>query len=28
VDVLAPGVDRRTNYFTARTITVGLNINF
>jgi TonB-linked SusC/RagA family outer membrane protein len=27
-DVLAPGVDRRINYFTARTVTLGLNINF
>ncbi len=27
-DVLAPGVDRRYNYFQARTITLGLNINF
>ena len=27
-NVLAPGIDRRTNYFTARTITLGLNINF
>ena len=27
-NVLAPGIDRRTNYFTARTVTIGLNINF
>lgn len=27
-DVLAPGVDRRYNYFASRTITLGLNINF
>lgn len=25
---LAPGVDRRNSYFTARTITLGLNVNF
>jgi len=25
---LAPGVDRRNNYFAARTITLGVNINF
>ena len=25
---LAPGIDRRNSYFTARTITVGLNVNF
>jgi iron complex outermembrane receptor protein len=24
-DVLAPGIDRRNNYFTARTFTFGLN---
>ena len=27
-EVLAPGIDRRNNYFAARTITLGLNINF
>ena len=27
-NVLAPGIDRRSNYFTARTVTIGLNINF
>ncbi|MEE9362617.1 MAG: SusC/RagA family TonB-linked outer membrane protein [Cellulophaga sp.] len=27
-NVLAPGIDRRTNYFSARTFTLGLNINF
>ena len=27
-NVLAPGVDRRYNYFQSRTITLGLNINF
>ncbi|MFK7812897.1 MAG: SusC/RagA family TonB-linked outer membrane protein [Maribacter sp.] len=27
-DPLAPGIDRRNNYFAARTITLGLNINF
>lgn len=27
-DVLAPGVDRRYNYFASTTITLGLNINF
>ena len=27
-NVLAPGIDRRNNYFTARTVTIGLNINF
>lgn len=27
-DVLAPGIDRRTNYFSSRTFTLGLNINF
>ncbi len=27
-NVLAPGIDRRSNYFDSRTITVGLNINF
>jgi len=27
-NVLAPGIDRRNNYFDSRTITVGLNINF
>ncbi|MDX5585869.1 MAG: SusC/RagA family TonB-linked outer membrane protein [Aureibaculum sp.] len=26
--VLAPGIDRRNNYFASRTITLGLNINF
>ena len=25
-DVLSPGIDRRNNYFTARTFTLGLNI--
>ena len=27
-NVLAPGIDRRYNYFAATTITLGLNINF
>ena len=27
-DVLAPGIDRRNNYYTARTFTFGLNIGF
>jgi hypothetical protein len=27
-DVLAPGIDRRNNYFTARTFTLGLNVRF
>jgi iron complex outermembrane receptor protein len=27
-DPLAPGIDRRNNYFAARTITLGLNLNF
>ncbi len=27
-NVLAPGIDRRNNYFTARTFTFGLNVNF
>ena len=27
-DPLTPGIDRRNNYFVARTITFGLNINF
>jgi iron complex outermembrane receptor protein len=27
-NVLAPGIDRRNNYFLARTFTLGLNINF
>ena len=27
-DVLAPGIDRRTNYFTSRTFTLGLNVKF
>ncbi len=27
-DVLAPGIDRRYNYFTARTFTFGVNIGF
>ncbi len=27
-DPLAPGIDRRNNYFSARTYAVGLNINF
>jgi hypothetical protein len=26
--VLAPGMDRRNNFYSARTFTVGLNINF
>ncbi len=25
---LAPGIDRRNSYFTSRTITIGLNVNF
>lgn len=28
LDVLSPGIDRRNNYFTARTITVGINVGF
>lgn len=28
VDVLAPGLDRRNNYFTARTFTFGINVGF
>ncbi|MDJ0644651.1 MAG: SusC/RagA family TonB-linked outer membrane protein [Flavobacteriaceae bacterium] len=27
-DVLAPGIDRRYNYFASRTFTLGVNINF
>ncbi len=27
-NVLAPGIDRRTNYFSSRTVTLGLNFNF
>jgi TonB-linked SusC/RagA family outer membrane protein len=27
-DVLAPGIDRRNNYFTARTFTFGINLGF
>lgn len=27
-DVLSPGIDRRNNYFSARTITLGLKFNF
>jgi TonB-dependent SusC/RagA subfamily outer membrane receptor len=27
-DVLSPGIDRRNNYFTARTFTLGLNVAF
>ncbi len=27
-DVLAPGIDRRNNYFTSRTFTFGLNVGF
>jgi iron complex outermembrane receptor protein len=27
-DVLAPGIDRRNNYFSSRTITMGINFNF
>ncbi|MDH5380910.1 MAG: SusC/RagA family TonB-linked outer membrane protein, partial [Cyclobacteriaceae bacterium] len=27
-DVLSPGIDRRNNYFTSRTFTVGLNVRF
>jgi TonB-dependent starch-binding outer membrane protein SusC len=27
-DVLAPGMDRRNNYYTARTFTLGLNLGF
>jgi iron complex outermembrane receptor protein len=27
-DVLAPGIDRRNNYFTSTTISLGININF
>ena len=26
--VLAPGIDRRNNYFTARTFTFGVNVGF
>ncbi|MFT7232970.1 MAG: hypothetical protein ACI8TA_002192, partial [Cyclobacteriaceae bacterium] len=28
VDVLSPGIDRRNNYFTARTFTIGINVGF
>ncbi len=28
VDVLSPGIDRRNNYFTSRTFTLGVNIGF
>lgn len=28
VDVLAPGIDRRYNYFTSRTFTFGINVGF
>ncbi len=27
-DVLAPGIDRRTNYFSARTFSIGINVGF
>jgi len=27
-DVLSPGIDRRNNYFTARTFTLGINVGF
>lgn len=27
-DVLAPGIDRRNNYFSARSIALGVNVNF
>ncbi len=27
-DVLSPGIDRRNSYFTARTVTLGVNFNF
>jgi TonB-dependent starch-binding outer membrane protein SusC len=27
-DVLAPGIDSRNNYFSARTVTLGINFNF
>jgi iron complex outermembrane receptor protein len=27
-DVLSPGIDRRNNYFSSRTITLGINFNF
>jgi iron complex outermembrane receptor protein len=27
-DVLTPGIDRRNNYFTARTFTFGVNLGF
>jgi iron complex outermembrane receptor protein len=27
-DVLSPGIDRRNNYFTARTFTLGINVAF
>ncbi len=27
-DVLSPGIDRRNNYFTARTISLGINVGF
>jgi iron complex outermembrane receptor protein len=27
-DVLSPGIDRRSNYFASRSITLGVNVNF
>ncbi|MEM7298692.1 MAG: SusC/RagA family TonB-linked outer membrane protein, partial [Bacteroidota bacterium] len=27
-DVLSPGIDRRNNYFSSRSVTLGVNINF
>lgn len=27
-DVLSPGIDRRSNYFSSRSITLGVNVNF
>jgi TonB-dependent starch-binding outer membrane protein SusC len=27
-NVLAPGIDRRNNYFSARTVTLGVSFNF
>lgn len=27
-DVLSPGIDRRTNYFSARTFSIGINVGF
>ena len=27
-DVLAPGIDRRYNYFNSRTVTLGVNVKF